>query len=454
MRRALDELQYEHKTGKKVIKYITNNSPPATNLMVPKFTSQEGQMTFKTFTPIKIDQLITLEQALKHLEELNIDTPIETFSPYFKRQDTFEYKKEQLKAFQEKLRSYEKLSSSRRPLKVQPEKTETTDENRPKMIVSLINNGNGNVAPKLGKLPKSKSKKRGIEKRIKATQPLEAFLKTNESELPTIQTPQSVKMNSPLSAANFDLSASKLSLNFSNVKSGVFSHGGGIFINTQAEGPGSQTVSRMISPLKSHGEIDLMNSATTDDENNNNTSKEDLSAAREKKIKRTLHSSAQARHIRVKDVRIAGKEKYNVVIDSFVSPENAAIVMNQTKAGFFRDQFLDVRGKSRESPSGIYFDKSGKTKAQVYTTYKQLSQICAQNAKETPLLKSSLNRKRNAMNEDFTKMANQLTEGDIELEIDNQIRMDVVSEMNAIPIHSFKLAKKPKRPATSYQKGQ
>ncbi len=451
MRRALDELQYEHRTGKKVVKYITNNSPPQANLMVPKFTSQEGQMTFKTFTPIKVDQLLTLEQALKNLEELNTDTPIETFSPYFKRQDTFEYKKEQLKAFQEKLRSVEKLSSSRRPLKVQSEKTETTDENRPKTL-SYLNN-NGSVAPKLGKLPKSKSKKRGIEKRIKATQPLEAFLKTNESELPTIQTPQSVKMNSPLSAANFDLSASKFSLNFSNVKSGVLSHGGGIFINTQAEGPGSQTVSRMISPMKSHGEIDLMNSAT-DDENMMNTSKDSLSAAREKKIKRTMHSSQQARHIRRKDVKIAGKEKYNVVIDSFVSPDNVAIVMNQTKAGFFRDQFLDVRGKSRETASGVYFDKSGKTKAQVYTTYKQLSQICAQNAKETPLLKSSLNRKMNAMNEDFTKMANQLTEGDIELEIDNQIRQDVVSEMNAIPTHTFKLAKKPKRPATSYQKGQ
>jgi len=258
-----------------------------------------------------------------------------------------------------------------------------------------------------------------------------------------------VKLASPLSPQNFDLSASKFSLNFSNVKSGVLSHGGGIFINTQPEGPGSQTVSRMLSPMKSNGEIDLMNSAETEIVD----SKEDLSVAREKKIKKVVGSSSQARHMRVKDMKIATKEKYNTVIDSFVSPENAMVVMNQTKAGFFRDQFLDVRGKSRESPSAVYYDKTGRTKAQVYTTYKKLSEVCAINAKETPLLKNSLNRKMNAMNEDFAKMVSQLTEGDIELEIDNQIRQDVVAEMNAIPTHNIKFAKKPKRPATSYQKG-
>ena len=427
MRKALDEINHEKKSGKKIVKYMTNNPVDPTSLAQPKFVPHESKTPQKTQTVnTQIDNL-SLEKAMQVLSDLHsIQSPL-TPSLY-RRQETFEYKKDQLKQLKENISAVQRSSLSRKTLIIDTEKDESPQKT-PSQWKSQ---------PKSALSSKYKSKKDGIERRIKAQKPLEDFLKASTAD-PVIPT-KDLLIGSPM-YPKYDFSASKLYVNTSHRDQRSWIDSAGIFEHTESE----PMFSRFSSPLVKYPNAEALTLASFEED------KKDFLTHRKEKMKKMLQVSPQARHIRVPNERIETKERYNTQLESNVSPGNAEKILAQSKVLFFKDRYLSSPFKNNDSVTSVYFSSTEKSKVKMFNNYKALSQACETSAKLTPALQNALKKNYEMLDQNFAKMNNQLTEG--EIEIDEQIKRDIVTEMqNMSSANTFNVGRKPKRAATSYSK--
>ena len=433
MRKALDEINYEKKSGKKIIKYMTNNNVDPTCLAQPKFVPHESKITQNTQTPSQQSDHLSLEKAMQVLANLHtVQSPL-TPSLYH-RQESFEYKKDQLKQLKENLNILQRSALQRKTLVIDTEKDEPSPPKTPAQWRSQ---------PKSAQSSKYKSKKQGVERRIKAHKPLEDFLKASVTDLEIPQ--KDFLLNSPLSV-KLDFSASKLHLDTSHRNSRAGLASAGIFRHTESE----PFYSTMTSPLVKYPNSELFTLNSFEDD------KKDFLTQRKEKMKKMLQVSPQARHIRVPNEKIATKERYNTPLESNVSPGNAEKILTQSKVLFFKDRYLNNNHnnlRTNESVTSGYFSSAEKTKIRTFNSYKALSQACESSAKLTPALQNALKRNYDLLDENFAKISNQLTEG--EIEINEQIKRDIVAEMqNMSSSNTFNVGRKPKRAVTSYSKAR
>ncbi len=424
MRKALESLNEEKHGGRKIIKYMTNNKLDPAVLATPKFISHESKTQQTVPLPTLQLNSFNIEKAMRELTELNNGNELQS-SLSWRDDGLFEYQKSQLKIFKENLNIVQKSMSAHKPIFTSPEKEEPS----PRKSIPK--------SPFVSK--KVKSKKAGIERRIEGQKPLDDFLKESEPETAVPQI--TMALGSPRSAK-----AELLSCRLNMHPNQFDAESPGVFEYTETEMMNSRV---LMSPMMKTLSVEMFDDLSEDNE------KKGMITQRREKVRKMLQTTQQSRHIRVPNEKILTKMRYNTVLDSNLSPYNTEKMIFESKNLFFKDRYLNQSRKKAESPVNSYYSSAEKTKLDVFNGCKALSKACDANTKTSPSIHNAMKRSYRLLDESLAKLTNQLSSG--EVEIDTQIKHDIVSEMQNLTsanAGSSKVGRKPKRPATSYNRGQ
>ena len=434
MRRALEKLAYETENAHRVVKYTMNESsasPLAKPLAQPKFKSYEykiymNRSLINNQILAQIDQQLTGEVDPQNLLDLNISTP-DNIESVNKSQEAFERNKVHMQTFREKFSMACQNVPRQRLMKIMTrnnEKNSNSNSSSPLKVASA----------RQPKAPKVFSRRKGIERRIEAQNVIDDLLKALPQE-PASQIRASVPTLYPESP-RFGCSEMKTK---SIVQSRLMNRASttsrrSVFEATQPERISGR---RSIEPTKTNFEKEIEMIEMEDAVETN-----DLTAQKYRILKKILRGSEMSKHIRAPDEKYETREKYSILVDSLVSPENAEQVNDQVKISFYKDKVVEKRRMARSLAGFNTAAILNKTKAEVYNVYKRLSQECEDSKKVTPTLQKAIVKSFRGISDDFKKMKEVFTAQ--EAELDQRIKKEVISDIQ-ISMATAKTIRKPKK---------